>query len=258
MGARPRVAVRPGFRSPSVSPEDDGSLTASRPVSGQDRRRTSGAGGAKGPRPPDATQPPPGDSLRGLRTCGSGPTSGPSIAGRGPITRRLATLRSMARMGPTRARDSQGPAANLLKLARARTGVSQARVAALAGVPRSMVARIEAGTRQPSLPPLGTLLASVDLDMRIRLEPYDDHDHVLDANYGAMTPEQRAATDACRGGRGRPARVRRGGRSAPHDGTSGGRGVDVTGHRDRGPSGTGAVVWSGSRGTADPVDRCAW
>ena len=102
----------------------------------------------------------------------------------------------MARMGPTRARDSQGLAANLLKLARAKTGVSQAQMAKLAGVPRSTVERIEAGTRQPSLPTLGRLLAAVDLDMRIRLEPYDDHDDVLDANYAALTPEQRAATDA--------------------------------------------------------------
>ncbi|SDY92791.1 Helix-turn-helix, partial [Modestobacter sp. DSM 44400] len=72
---------------------------------------------------------------------------------------------------------------------------TQARMAALAGVPRSTVERIEAGTRQPSLPTLGKLLAAVDLDMRIRLEGYDNHDDVLDANYAAMTPEQRAATD---------------------------------------------------------------
>jgi len=98
-------------------------------------------------------------------------------------------------MGPTRTRDSRGLAANLLRLARAKTGVTQAQMAALAGVPRSTVERIEAGTREPSLPTLGKLLAAVDLDMRIRLEPYDDHDDVLDANYVAMTPEQRAVTD---------------------------------------------------------------
>jgi transcriptional regulator with XRE-family HTH domain len=102
----------------------------------------------------------------------------------------------MAKMGPTRASDSLRLAANLLKLARVKTGVTQAQMAALAGVPRSTVERIEAGTRQPSLPTLSKLLAAVDLDMRIRLEPYDDHDDVLDANYSAMTPEQRTATDA--------------------------------------------------------------
>lgn len=99
-------------------------------------------------------------------------------------------------MGPTRARDSRGLAANLLRLARAKAGVTQAQLAAMAGVPRSTVERIEAGTRQPSLPTLAKLFAAVDLDMRIRLEPYDDHDDVLDANYQAMTSEQRAETDA--------------------------------------------------------------
>jgi transcriptional regulator with XRE-family HTH domain len=112
------------------------------------------------------------------------------------ITRQLATLLGMARMGPTRTRDSEGFAANLLRLARAKTGVSQAQMAALAAVPRSTVERIEAGTRQPSLPTLSRLLAAVDLDMRIRLEDYDDHDDVLDTNYAAMPPQQRAATDA--------------------------------------------------------------
>lgn len=102
----------------------------------------------------------------------------------------------MATMGPTRTGDSLGLAANLLRLARAKAGVSQAQMAALAGVPRSTVERIEAGTRQPSLPTLSKLLAAVDLDMRIQLAPYDDHDDVLDANYAAMTPRQRAATDA--------------------------------------------------------------
>lgn len=55
---------------------------------------------------------------------------------------------------------------------------------------------MQAGTRQPSLPTLSKLLAAVDLDMRIRLESYDDHDDILDANYAAMSPEQRAAIDA--------------------------------------------------------------
>jgi len=63
-------------------------------------------------------------------------------------------------------------------------------------VPRFTVERIEAGTRQPSLITLSRLLAAVDLEMRIRLEDYDDHDDVLDANYAAMAPEQQAVVDA--------------------------------------------------------------
>src|SRR3954468_22252409 len=71
----------------------------------------------------------------------------------GPLQSRFATYLPvgyadrMARMGPTRSRDSRGLAADLLKLARAKAGVTQARLAALAGVPRSTVERIEAGTR---------------------------------------------------------------------------------------------------------------
>jgi hypothetical protein len=58
------------------------------------------------------------------------------------------------------------------------------------------VERIEGGTRQPSLITLSRLLAAVDLEMRIRLEDYDDHDDVLEANYAAMTPQERAIADA--------------------------------------------------------------
>ncbi len=99
-------------------------------------------------------------------------------------------------MGPTTFRHTERWAGNLLRSARAKKGVSQAQLAALAGVPRSTVERIEAGTRQPSLITLSRLLAAVDLEMRIRLEDYDDHDDVLDAGYAAMSPQQQAATDA--------------------------------------------------------------
>jgi transcriptional regulator with XRE-family HTH domain len=47
-------------------------------------------------------------------------------------------------------------------------------MAELAGVPRSAVERIEAGTRQPSLVTLTELLAGVDLSFRIRVDEYDD------------------------------------------------------------------------------------
>lgn len=99
-------------------------------------------------------------------------------------------------MGPRSQLALEGLAGNLLRVARAKTGLTAAQLAQRAGVPRSTVERIEAGTRQPSLVTMGKLLAAVDLDLRIHLEPYDDHDDVLDSNYAAMTPAQRAATDA--------------------------------------------------------------
>ncbi|WP_249522661.1 helix-turn-helix transcriptional regulator [Modestobacter marinus] len=98
-------------------------------------------------------------------------------------------------MGPTTTRNTERLAGNLLRLARAKAGVTQAQLAELAEVPRSTVERIEAGTRQPSLLTLSKLLAAVDLEMRVRVDDYDDHDDILDARYAAMSSQQREATD---------------------------------------------------------------
>lgn len=68
-------------------------------------------------------------------------------------------------------------------------GWSQRQLAEAAGVPVSTVARIESATRQPSLVTISRLLAAADLELRARLEPYDD---VLDARRTALTPEQQA------------------------------------------------------------------
>jgi transcriptional regulator with XRE-family HTH domain len=98
----------------------------------------------------------------------------------------------MAVPGPTTQRHTERLAGNLLRLARAQRGWSQRQLAEAAGVPVSTVARIESGTRQPSLVTISRLLAAADLELRARLEPYDDHDDVLDARRTVLTPEQRA------------------------------------------------------------------
>ena len=87
----------------------------------------------------------------------------------------------MATMGPTKTTDTDQVAANLLKLARLTKGLSQRALASAAGVPHSTVARIETGAMQPTLPLLYRLLAAADLEPRIQLVAYDDHDDVLDA-----------------------------------------------------------------------------
>ncbi len=86
----------------------------------------------------------------------------------------------MATMGRTKTTDTEQVAANLLKLTRIEKGLSQRALATAAGVPHSTVARIESGAMQPTLPLLYRLLAAADLEPRIRLETYDDHDDVLD------------------------------------------------------------------------------
>jgi transcriptional regulator with XRE-family HTH domain len=103
----------------------------------------------------------------------------------------------MAVPGPTTSAAIEQVAANLLKLARLQAGVSQREMARAAGVAQSTVARIESGAMQPTLPLLYRLLAAVDLEPRIRLETYDDHDDVLDRR-AERHPEQARAAERAR------------------------------------------------------------
>jgi transcriptional regulator with XRE-family HTH domain len=95
----------------------------------------------------------------------------------------------MAVPGPTTSAAIQQLAANVLKIARGRVQLSQRALAERAGVPQSTVARIESGAMQPTLPMLYRLLIAVDLEPRIRIEPYDDHDDVLDS-FAARHPKR--------------------------------------------------------------------
>ncbi len=97
----------------------------------------------------------------------------------------------MVALGPTTARYVDRLAGNLLRRARAEKDLTQRELASLAGVPQSTVARIEAGTQQPSLPLLARVLAAVDLEPRIALAPYDAHDDVLDAAEARLSPAER-------------------------------------------------------------------
>ena len=86
----------------------------------------------------------------------------------------------MPSRGPTVIRNTERFAGNLARLARSQTGMSQRDLAARSGVPQSVIAAIESGTRQPSWPLLCRILAGADLEPRVHLAPYDDHDDVLD------------------------------------------------------------------------------
>ncbi len=87
-------------------------------------------------------------------------------------------------------------AANLLRLARAERGWTQKQLAEASGVPVSTVGRIEAGIRQPSVMTLQRLLAAADLDLRVRLEHYEDHDDVLDARAAGHSTADAATAEA--------------------------------------------------------------
>jgi transcriptional regulator with XRE-family HTH domain len=103
-------------------------------------------------------------------------------------------------MGRTRTGHTERLAANLLKLARATAGLSQRELADAAHVAQSTIARIESGTRQPSLPVLARILAAIDLEMRITLADYDSHDDVLDAEDRQLSADDRAARRATQDG----------------------------------------------------------
>ena len=85
------------------------------------------------------------------------------------------------------------PAAGLLQLARLQAGMSQQELAARAGVDRTMVSAYEHDRRQPTLPTLLKLLKAAGFEMRMHLEPYDDHDDVLATREAKRTPAERAA-----------------------------------------------------------------
>jgi transcriptional regulator with XRE-family HTH domain len=96
-------------------------------------------------------------------------------------------------MTPATERAVQAWAGNVLRLARAKKGLSQRDLAQAAGVPASTVAKIESGQRQPTHPTLAKILASVGLALTTRLEPYDDHDDVLWDREQRRSEEQRTA-----------------------------------------------------------------
>lgn len=94
-------------------------------------------------------------------------------------------------MGPTTTGHVERLAGNLLRIARARRGMSQRELAEAAHMPQSTIARIESGTRQPSLPVLARILAAAGLELRITVDRYDAHDDILDAEGARLTPAQR-------------------------------------------------------------------
>jgi transcriptional regulator with XRE-family HTH domain len=88
------------------------------------------------------------------------------------------------------------PAAGLLHYARLKAGLSQADLADRAGVPRTMVSAYERGQRQPTLPTLSRLLKAAGYELRMHLEPYDDHDDVLQSMDAVRSEAEREAWDA--------------------------------------------------------------
>jgi transcriptional regulator with XRE-family HTH domain len=87
------------------------------------------------------------------------------------------------------------PAAGLLQLARLKTGLSQGRLAELAGVPATMISAYERDKRQPTLPTLLRLLRAAGFDLCMQLVPLEDHDDVLANLEDQRHPAERSRRD---------------------------------------------------------------
>jgi transcriptional regulator with XRE-family HTH domain len=96
-------------------------------------------------------------------------------------------------VGPRSQRSIDAWAGNVLRVVRAKTGLTQRQLAEKAGVPYSTIAKIECGTRQPTHPTMAKILAAVDMSLSTQLVPYDDHDDVL-----WEQEERRSATERAR------------------------------------------------------------
>ena len=79
-------------------------------------------------------------------------------------------------------------AGDLLRLARVKAGLTQAALAARAGVAQPAISAYENGNRQPTLPTLQRLLAAAGFELRMRLEAPDDQARA-EREWAATRPE---------------------------------------------------------------------
>src|SRR5437763_13700122 len=86
-------------------------------------------------------------------------------------------------------------AAALLQLARLKAGLTQRELAERASVPTTMISAYERDRRQPSLATLLRLLRAAGFELRMRLEPYDSPDAVLEALESRRSPSERRRRD---------------------------------------------------------------
>ena len=71
-------------------------------------------------------------------------------------------------------------AGNLIRRARREGGLSQRELARRAATSQPAIAAYESGRRSPTFETLTRIIRAAGFDMRVRLEPYDDHDEWLE------------------------------------------------------------------------------
>jgi uncharacterized protein len=99
--------------------------------------------------------------------------------------------------------------AGLIRLAREKSGLTQTALAERAGMSQQTISAYETGRKEPTLSFLQRLLAAAGFEMRIRLEPLDDHDRTLEALLESLPVGDRAELEEVRRRRVEEARLRR-------------------------------------------------
>lgn len=95
---------------------------------------------------------------------------------------------------------------NLIRRARREGGLSQRELARRAATSQPAIAAYESGRRTPTFDTLARIIRAAGMDMRVRLEPYDDHDEWLERFESELpreTVEDRRRRDAELGAAGR-------------------------------------------------------
>jgi transcriptional regulator with XRE-family HTH domain len=91
-------------------------------------------------------------------------------------------------------------AGNLIKIARMEAGLSQRELAARTATSQATLSAYETGRKSPSLDTLERIVLGAGFDVRITLEPHDDHDDWVAAYEASLDPNDlarwRALTDA--------------------------------------------------------------
>lgn len=100
-------------------------------------------------------------------------------------------------------------ASGLIRLARSKAGLTQAKLGEAAGVDQQAISAYETGRREPTLPTLTRILAAAGFEMRIQLAPIDDHDYSILEYLETLPPETRAEVEKTARERVEAARLRR-------------------------------------------------
>ena len=82
-------------------------------------------------------------------------------------------------------------AGQILALARHERGLSQRQLAEQAGVAQSVIARIETGRREPSIPTIDRILAGAGIELQFRLVRIEDRGQTASAQAASRVRVQR-------------------------------------------------------------------